>query len=532
MRGATPRFGLLAALVAGPLPAAAPVASAQSHIDQANAPLLRVPEAKRSDSVLLPVVAKMAPPPAGVSRVDQAMLLPAGSSQWPAAEAWAAADTQQAVLRALDQITDEEDPVDAMVFAQPYGAEAVASTSQGVALIQADLYTELGEPPMLAGAVFRYLPALERVACLVNVEATRRAAAGDSAGAIDVLADWVFFSRQMADRGFLREARWGLRQMITTLDRIRDIAYTDFRAGSRTLRPDHIAAVLNRFRADGYLTIDRLRIPTADRLAAEQVIDRVFIARNGPNADTFAPTMARLASTDRPLRLFSESARWQTVAAAGSANWFDQHEKLRRIYDDWQARWGLRPFDPLLSLQTEYEKMGRAAFAVLAAVVPDVGVLLNDRDVLKAQLVGTRCSLALVAFYYDAGSFPRDIAAIRPRYVRALGDDPFNPTGRDRGGEPRLEFFVPIRDTGDRFGPRETPRPHEINVFTPGGEYNFKARVGQDQFVLYSVGPNGAKEWAENATAEPVKNSIGDLLLWPPVISLYREELRSTGRLK
>lgn len=531
MRGATPRYGLVAGLVVGTLLAAAPSAWAQSHIDQANAGYARVPAVKRSDLVLLPAVAKMDPPPAGASRIDRAMLLPAGSSQWSAAEAWASAENQQAVINALDRITDEQDPVDAMVFAQPYGADAVASTSQGVALIQADLYTELGEPPMLAGAVFQYLPGLDRVACLVNVEATRRAAAGDSAGAIDVLADWVFFSRQMADRGFFKEARWGVRQMIATLDRIRDIAYSDFRAGSRTLRPDHIAAVLDRFRTDGYLKIDRMTIPTADRLAAQQVIDRVFIARNGPNMDTFAPTMSRLASTDRPLRLFSESARWQTVAA-GSANWFDQHEMVTRIYNEWQARWGLRPFDPLLALQTEYEKLRRASYAVIDAIIPDVGVLINDRDVLKAQLVGTRCSLALVAFHFDAGNFPLDIAAVRPRYVRSLGDDPFNPTGRDRGGEPRLEFFVPIRDTKDRFGPRETPRPHEINVFTPGGEYNFKARVGQDQFVLYSVGPNGAKEWAENATAEPVKNSIGDLLLWPPVISLYREELRSTGRLK
>lgn len=509
----------------------APTHAQDTAVDQANAPYTRVAAAKRSDRVLLALVARMDAPPAGVARVEQAMLLPAGAAAWSAAEAWAAGPNQKAVLAALDQITAEEDPAEAMVFAQPYGAEAVGATSDGVTLIRAELYTELGDPPMLAAAKFQYLPGLDRVGCLVHVEATRLAAAGDPGAAIDALADWVFFGRQMADRAFFKEARWGYATMIATLDRVRDIAYTDFRTGGRKLTPDRISAVLQLLREDGYLRVDRLVFPMGDRAAAQQVIDRVFIARGAADPATFAPTMARLASTDRPLRLFSESARWE-AAGAMAAGWFDQHEMVKKITDEWKARWDLRPFDPLLALQTEYEKMGRASYAAIDAVLPDAGALLTDREVLKAQLVGTRCALGLVAFYYNAGNFPLDLAAIRPRFVRTLGGDPFSSAGRDRGGEPPLQFFVPIRDTKDRFGTREIPRPHEIRVITPGGEGNFLTRVGEDQFVLYSVGPNGVKEWAENATASPVKKSIGDLLLWPPVISLHREELRGTGKLR
>ncbi len=502
----------------------------EDYVAQVNRLYAGVHPEKRSDTVLLPVLAKMEPPPAAVSRVEKAMLLPAGSSAWDAAAAWAGGAPQRAALEALDRITQEEDPAEAMAFGQPYGAEGAISGPEGPAIVRAGLYTELGDPPMLAAAKFQYLPALDHLGCLVNVEATRLAAGGKPGDAIDLMVDWLFFARQMSDRAFYAEARWGIISMGEALARLRDIAYVDNRS-SRALTRDQLGGVLGRIRDQGYLRIDRLVFPRADRVAALQVIDKVFRPRGGPDQATFAPTMARLASTQRPLRLFSESARWE-AAAARSANWFDQREELQRVYGDWESRWALRPFDALLALQSQFERMDRARYAVLDAVLEDMSVLMNERDVVLTHLVGTRCALGLVAFHTVNGNFPRTLAGIRPEYIRDLGADPFNAAGRDVGRAPPLEFFVPIRDTRDRFGPRETPRPHEINVFTPGGEYNFQAKVGDDQFVLYSVGPNGAKEWAEYATGTPVRHSIGDLLLWPAPLSLYREELQRTGRLK
>lgn len=520
-----------AAIVAAAFLAPGPAAAQEDYVAQANRLYANIRPGKRSDAVLLPLLAKMEQPPAAVSRVEDTMILPAGSAAWSAAEAWAQSAPQRAVLEALDTITREEDPVEAMAFGQPYGVEAMSS-AEGVGLIRAGLYTDLGDPPMLAAARFLYLPALDRMACLVHVEATRRAAAKDPAGAIDLLIDWLFFARQMADRGFYTECRWGVRTMGGALGRVRDVTYVDFRFGGRELKPEQIASALERLRDQGgYLRIDRIVFPRADKLAAQQVIDRVFLPRQGPDPATFAATMSRLASTHRPLRLFSESARWEEAAAA-SADSFDQKEELNRVYDDWAARWSLRPFDPLLALQSQYERMNRTRYAVLEAVLEDMSTLINERDVLLAHLVGTRCALGLVAFHHRNRGFPKALAGIRPQYVKDLGVDPFSATGRDLGTGAPLEFFVPIRDTRERFGPRQTPTPHEINVFTPGGEFNFKAKVDQDQFVLYSVGPNGRKEWAENATGTPVRDSIGDLLLWPPVMSLYREEQQRTGRLK
>jgi hypothetical protein len=498
--------------------APAPEARADEFVDRANNRYALIRQEHRSDLILFPLVAKMQPPPAVVESVPKAMMLPHGSSGWSTAEAWAMDEPQRAVIEVMPRVAANTQ----MTVGQPYGADALAVSEQGIALIQDGLYTELGDPPMLAGARFLYLPKLEQVGSLVNVEATRLAAEGKVHEAIELLTHWLYFSRQMADREFFQECRWGLRSMVATLERIRDVAYVDFRAGQPRLSIEQIMAALDRLRtADGYLMGDRLTFPQANKDAAEQVIARTFVHRGGVNTATFGQTMARMASTKRPLRLFSESARWDEVGAM-HANWFDTTEQLGKVYNNWTARWPLDPFDSQHTLIADYDRTSQARFAVIKTILPDMGVLFNDRQVLRAQLIGTRNALAVLAFQYRNGNFPASLSMIRPAFVREIEMDPFNPN-RARGAEPVLQYFVPIRD--QRFAERETPRPHEINVVLGGGASNFRVSVGQDQFILYSVGPDGSRDWARNVSGEPTKGMVGDLLLWPPVSSLLRQRL-------
>jgi hypothetical protein len=509
------------------MPALTTEARADSFTDTVNNYYAQIRPEHRSDTILLPVVAKMQPAPAVVSDFPKAMLLPHGSANWSAAQEWAMAEPQRAVLAALGKAVANTQ----MAFGQPYGADAVAAQDGGIELIEAGLYTELGDPPLLSAANFLYLPKVEQIGYLVNVEATRLAGEGQIDQAIKVLGDWLFFSRQMADREFFKESRFGLRSMIATLDRIRDVAYQDFRSGSPKLTIDHIMAILDRIRTeDGYLMGDRLTFPMGNRIAADQVVARAFVNRGGVNEATFGQTMARLASTERPLRLFSEAARWGEVGRA-HANWFDTTEQLNRVYADWTARWPLDPFDRRQSLVPDYQRTSDSQYAVIKTLIPDMSVLFNDRQILRAQLVGTRNALGVLAFYTRNRNFPPSLASIRPIFVKVIEADPFNPDPeRARGKQPPLEYFVPIRD--QRFGEREDPRPHEINVVTGSGMDNFRVSVGQDQFVLYSVGPDGRKDWARDVSGEPAKDMVGDLLLWPPVTSLVRQRLLETGKLK
>lgn len=500
------------------------LAAADTFVERANALYATIRQNNRSDLILLPVVASMEAPPAAVSDPEKAMLLPATSSSWEAASTWATAEPQQAVLEALTRAAHSESRLERKGFGQPYGVDAVASGPDGIALVRAGLYTELGDPPMLAAAKFLYLPALDNVAALVHVEATRRAHENDIEGAIDVLVDWLFFARQMADREFFKESRWGLRQMTSALERIRDVAYYDSRT-QRTLKVEQIMNMLERLRADHLdLNCDRMSFPQADKIAADHIVALTFTRRGGTNSQ-FAPILARLSAHEYPLRLFGEAAAWDQYAKL-HANWFDTTEQLDRVYDDWRSRWPLDPFDPRQSLKTDYSKTGKTRFAAIFAIIPDMHVLINDRQVVRAHVAGTNTALGILGFSIRNGNFPPDASSIRPRFVPALLPDPYN-SSRAR---PPLEYFVPIRD--QRFGPREDPRPHTVNVITRDGEYNFQVRIGQDQFILYSVGPDGRKSWATIVSDEPAKDAVGDLILWPPAVALLRQRLVETGALK
>jgi hypothetical protein len=333
----------------------------------------------------------------------------------------------------------------------------------------------------------------------------------------------------MADREFFTESRWGFRSMTATLERIRDVVYVDFRSGQPSLTIEHIMSALERLRTDdGYLWGERLTFPMANRFGAEQVVARTFVARAGVNNAVFGQTMARLASTKRPLRLFSEAARWDEVGST-HANWFDTNDQLGKVYNNWSSRWPLDPFDPQHKVTPDYAKTSPSKFAVIKTLLPDMGLLFNDRQIMRAQLVGTRNALGVLAFHYRHKNFPPSLASIRPAFVKSLEADPFNPR-RERGGQPPLEYFVPIRD--QRTSERAEPRPHEVNVVIGAGADNFRVRFSQDQFILYSVGPDTSKDWAREVSGEPAEGMVGDLLLWPPVSSLLRQRLIETGQLQ
>jgi hypothetical protein len=89
---------------------------------------------------------------------------------------------------------------------------------------------------------------------------------------------------------------------------------------------------------------------------------------------------------------------------------------------------------------------------------------------------------------------------------------------------------VPIRDTRLQFGDRETPQPHDMNIVTPNA--NFSRRIGEDQFVLYSVGGNGGKDWARQIQNTAENAAGADYLIWPPIVSLQRQHLIERGQLK
>jgi hypothetical protein len=384
-------------------------------------------------------------------------------------------------------------------------------------------------PPMLAGAKLGHLDLIRRLACLANVEATRLAGSGDVKGALALLIDWTYFCRQFIDRPFYAESSLGYEQMTLGLERIRDVAYADLRSGKPVLSAEDIATFLDDLRDDArHLAIERIELPKGDRAAAEQMIARTYVERGKADPGPFAEAMARMNTSTRPLRLFSESSKWAGVAST-QADWFDVGDALQRVYDDWLSRWPLSPFDRRMALKTDFEKLEKSRHVVVAQALPDLGTLFNARQVVRAQLVGTRTGLAIAAFARAAGNLPPSVSSVVPKYIAKVEADPFNPE-RTAGKEPGLEYFVPIRD--QTFDRKEEKKPHTLSVFPPEQGANFKIAIRDDQFILYSRGPDLAKNWAQAVSMQPVPGFPGDLLLWPPVTSLTRQELQRIGALK
>lgn len=509
----------------------APAVGQEDYVGRANALYATIADADRSDKVLLPVLAAMTPPPGVVSLPRQAMLFPAGAPGWDAVVEWCQAPAQQAALDALATITQDKDVRRGMAFGQPYGQAA------GYEALSTGLYTDLGDPPLLAAADFTYLPALDQLACLVHAEATRRASEGAPQDAVRLMVDWLFFARQMAAREFFDESRWGYESMINALERIRDIVYEDMRNGDSVITAQQLKDFIEWGDQQGRgLELDKLTFPRAEQIAFEQLLAFTYVNRGGPDPDTFAPTMARLAAKDRPLQLFSAAARWEQ-AAGQQANYFEMRDEGAGCFADWaEHRWRRDWHDPFLKEPSHFETLDPEKFAMLGVLctratpdgMVDFTILEHQRERVLTEIVGTRTALAIAAYVKANRRFPPLISSLVPEYLAELEADPYNPN-RSRGAKPPLEYFVPWTINDRTPTERDiNPPPHEMNIIIGGG-FNFQRRVGKDQFILYSVGPNGGNEKAQNIENSSKLNA-GDYLLWPPVLSLHRQYLRDQGQ--
>jgi len=523
------RLGIRAVLacVLALLPVA--LAHADDYVDRVNAPYKSIPKAKRSDLVILPLLAKMADPPAEVRSVEVSMLLGKSSPAWSVVESWVTADPQKALIKGLADVTKDEDFRTAMVFAQPYGVEGVSDQPD---LLAAELYSNLGETPTLAAVKIGYLPAIEKLELLANVEATRLLESGDAVGAVEVMFDFMYFARQMADRPFLVEKRWGMTAIRNSLARIRDLVYQDSKADKHGIKPEDIRGWVRRLDPDkGYINIQRIRLPDANIIAAEQLITLVTVKGGGPN-DDFSSILASIAAGNRPLRFLSESAYWDRVKAR-HGGYYDLMDIVigkkgdGGLRSDWARRWDLQPFDPLLRKPSEYARnVARSSrYALLKITLDGIDQLFELRRPISVELAGTRVGISIYGFSLQSnGSWPRDVTSIRPYFMDSIDTDPYNTKPRST-----LEFFVPTRERPPQ-GARGEEVPFDMRVYPGGKRKNFSIKLRKDTFVLYSVGPNDTNELGKDATQDDATVSEGDYVIWPPVISLTRKYLADSGQ--
>ncbi|MGD1917361.1 MAG: hypothetical protein ACFCBV_14400 [Phycisphaerales bacterium] len=509
------------------------IAQGADFIANVNERSQTIPQDQRADVVLFPALVDLEAPPASVSELEDgrptdAMLLGPGLRGWSEASQWASGAPQQAAIAALEQITQDPEFLSSMVIAQPYGIDGVPFD-----LVRAGLYTELGDPPTLTTAEFRYMPKLTDLAILAHVEATRRLESGDAAGALDVLIDLMHLGRMMVDRQFFEEVDWGFRVMIDAAIRSRDIAYVDNTKDDPQLDYDSLTKAINRLDLGrrGFLLIDRVRIPNGDYQGSSQILSRIFDDRGRPT-DRFASTMSSLTTSDRPLRRFSEAGLWNQMQQVHSDG-FDSREKLNDVYNDWAQLWTQNDFAPGHKLVREYTRLNPVSEGVIRATMPDMSGLFNERRILRTEIAGTRAALGILAYRARARTLPVGLISLSPQILPEREIDPFGPIvdAQRRPLISEYKYLVPRRDLPvDR---RVGPQPLPIDVIMLNGR-NFGIGVGLDEeeYVVRSVGPDGDDDTARRVRENTRALFDGDYLIWPPVISLYREFLETRGELR
>ncbi|MEM7622090.1 MAG: hypothetical protein AAF235_02690 [Planctomycetota bacterium] len=509
----------------------AAAAGQQGFVDQANNLYRGIEPSRDSSRSLLAALAKLDDAPLGADSLERVRLASPGSRIWPVFSDWAAAEPQQQALAALREVTPDRPYINAPAFAQPYGPTGI-----DIPLLRAGIYTDLGDPPLLAGAEFGYLDALQTLRSLVHIEATRLTTSGQVIEAADLLFRLTILGRQMVDRAFMTEAYWGYTVMIDAMSRIRDVVYMDF-IGDRTVEPNRLREIIASLDADGGLALDRLKFPVADRIASEQLRSIVYEERGGVRADAFVQNMSRLGSAGRPLRRFASSAVWNE-AAETQVDWFDIADAIEKAHSGWTRRWILDPDSPVLKLPYPYwDYAAIAKYAIVTIPMlpsrPEGGplrgeVLFRFRTTLEAERVGTRLALAVVGRYYEQNRFPRQLAGVRPRWIDEIEVDAFSAPDLTTRERDVMKFFVPVRDDYVQ-GVRDEAEPHQIEVF-PGTGENFAVELYDDQFVLYSVGANAEDDRAIRVSLDP-EVAVGDYLIWPPVLGLYRTHRQEIGEL-
>jgi len=509
-------FSILApaALAAALALACTPAARGDEFVDKANALIGKVPEARRSDLVLLPVIAKMDPPPEAFKGNNNAFLYDDTSPGWASYVEWANKPAQRAVLDALAKVTANNTYQTRMVFGLPYGVEGVAPE-----LVMDGMYIELGDPPTLAAAKFEYIERLGGALDLIPVEANRLYAEGKPADALKVLINGVYFARQLAERESALEKAGGMYGMCVMLEMMRDVVYRDSRSGSPKLTPDALRDAIKAIGERDLLSIERITYPNYDRIGAEQLASKIFLPNGKVNPATFAATMSRISAGTRPLRLFSEAGLWERAASRhkGAA---ETRAAVQNVANDFAKRWSLDHFDPYMTRPTDLSGTTFRDLSSVRGLFKNFPVLFELRQRLRAEAAGTRMALGVQAFALRNKAFPPDLSAIRPAFVTEIEIDPY------LASKKRLSFFVPVRDTAS------DGSAHEIRVFQVPEYPNFSVKIGQDQFIIYAAGADLSADWVHDATQANPEYKAGDMLLWPPRFSLVRQYLTEQGLLK
>ncbi|MBG85132.1 MAG: hypothetical protein CMJ40_11385 [Phycisphaerae bacterium] len=450
---------------------------------------VRGKEESKAWTLLFDAYLQLSKPPFTVGKQFNLETIWPGMDGWDKVSAWAAANPGmgKAILAASDKV----------IIGLPYGLDQVPASYAGM-----KLYVDVKIEGSKRSLDFGYFDAIDAIQAYATAEAYRLFESGDVDGALKLIAANNFVLRMFCDREFLKEKTFFISLLDKTLSNMRDyfwryqdkISVEQYRVIAMDelpyLRPDR----------------ERLLIPEGDRILAQAMITEVYDGNTGDvNTEDFTRMFTLIQSEDEPLTRLGAARRWREIATRHGGLEGSQ-DRLTLIYDDWWRRWRLRDHGELLSIESEFDKANAMRYAGVLISIDDIKSLFSIRNNLRVAVYGTAMSAGLCGFKIDTGFYPNSVdnrvSGLYGTYVRRTIDkDPYH----------YQDYLFDL----DSFRYRLLKERTALDVGID--RVWLKAGMG----LLYSIGEDMEDGVGETHAAD---DSMADLVIWPPVKSLLRDE--------
>lgn len=436
-------------------------------------------EESKSYRMIFDAYRNMTDPPMEVGPNFNMRTIHAEMDNWSAVAGWAESNAElaEAILNVPDTT----------IFGMPYGARYIQSTYR-----EADLMAEIAPGNELRKSRFPYLDAIETVSAYTTAEVYRRFESGQSEQAIELIASHLILMRQLCDRLFLVEKRYSIQGLRHALANLRDVMY---------VYQDEINP--QQFYNIGFYDVPFLRpgrqflfMPEGDRIVSEALIKQAFDQREQADAERFRDIFAGIQAEEKPLTRFGAARRWEMVAQL-HASLEASLNRLKLIYDDWWRRWRVHAYDPILDIKSQFENTNSVRYAAVLFSMKDISDLFAIRRNLIADVRGTALSAGLCAYNRQYGTYPNAIENIYGEFARkSVDSDPYD------------------RETGP-FGYIYLSSRHPVDT------NNGRLWIERNNGILYARGVDHEDNRADTHTPD---GSDGDIVYWPPIRSLQREQ--------
>lgn len=436
----------------------------------------------KSYKILFDAYLKLSNPPMAVgsefnqNTIHNKMKMP----RWSAVSGWA--ESNSAMAQAIIESRNKN------IIGLPYGKDEVDAAYR-----QAGIYIDIVRDAQLGKIDFEYFNALSTISAFATAEVYRRMEAGQVEEALELAMAHIFVLRQFCDRDFLEEKFNNIEMLSSALRNLRDVFYVYLDKISQEQFRNIALRQIPFLRPDR----SRLFMPEADRIVSEARIRMVFDERSGrADPDLFASTFAVIQSRDEPLIRFGASKRWKIVADVHGALPASL-ERLQLIYDDWWRRWRIEEYDPILEIETEFDRCNRVRYAAVLYSMANIESLFSIRNHLIAEVNGTAMAAGLCGYHRSFEKYPRASHMIYSVSVRKRSDsDP-----HDYDLEPFKYRLTATRTAIDTSSGRIWLEP--------------------DSALLYSRGQNHSDDRASTHTDD---GTLGDVVIWPPIKAVLREQ--------